>query len=196
LRPMRLSPALNICLFAAIVACGCRWSHQSYPSAYEGEVRFEHCYRLDEEYAQPQEVRHRCWYDWVHSYTYGQPRDRIDYATRRERALAQAQANGKNAPPASATVDPARARGPSSPTPTSAFAPPPRTVERDAAADAPASSAVAPDASNDALRRPAPGALCAGSCSAKWVECGQGCKVAACLTGCDSRYKSCMRGCF
>jgi hypothetical protein len=189
---MRPWPALNICLFATVVASGCRWSHQSYPSAYEGEVRFEHCYRLDEECTQPQEIRRQCWQDWIRSYTYGQSRDRIDYATTREQALARAQANGESAPPASTTVDPARTRGEASPAPTSAFAPPPRTLPQDAGADAPG----APAASNDALHRLAPGTLCASSCSARWLECGLGCKATDCQSTCDSRYKSCMRKCF
>jgi hypothetical protein len=186
---MRAGPALNICFFAAVAVCGCRWSGRSYPSAYEGEVRFEHCYRLDEEYVEPQEARRRCWRDWIRSYTYGQSRDRIDYATHRERALADALAHGENAPPASATVDPARARGQSSPAPTNAFAPPPPTVSLDAGTDAIAVPSEPP-------RRPAPGAACAASCGAAWAECGRGCKVTACQSSCDNRYKSCMRGCF
>jgi hypothetical protein len=193
---MRAWLPLNICLFAAVVATGCRWSQQSYPSAHEGEVRFEHCYRLDEEGTESQDVRCRCWREWVHAHTYGQSRDRIDYATRRERALAQAQANGENAPPASATVDPARAGAVSSPVPTSAFASPPRTVSPDAGTDTPASTVLALAASNDAPRRPVPGAVCAGSCGAKWLDCGQGCKAAGCQSSCDSSYRSCMRACF
>jgi hypothetical protein len=193
---MRRWPALNICFFAAIVAAGCRWSQQSYPSAYEGEVRFEHCYRLDEARTEFQEVRRRCWADWIHSFTYGQSRDRIDYATRRERALAQAQSNGESAPPASAAADPARTRGVSSPIPTSALAPPPPTVSQDAGTNAATSPALALTASNDGTRRAAPGALCAGSCGQGWIECGQGCKVVGCQSGCDNRYRNCMRACF
>jgi hypothetical protein len=194
---MRLRSPLNICFFVAIAAAGCKWSHQSYPSAYEGEVRFEHCYRLDEECTASPEQRRRCWRDWVRSYTYGQSRDRIDYATRRERALAQAQANGENAPPAIAAVDPARVRAAASPTPTSAFAPPPRTVSPDGGTDVPSLPVLALAASAEGVRRTSPGSLCAGSCGSAWLECGQGCnKTAACLARCDDHYRTCMRGCF
>jgi hypothetical protein len=194
---MRPPAALNICFFVTLLAPGCRWSGGSYPSAYEGEVRFEHCYRLDEQFAEAPEVRRRCWHDWIRSYTYGQSRDRVDYAVRRERALADAQANGTHAPPANTTVDPARVAGQGSPVPTSAFASPPPTLPHDAGTDdAALASAVALTAAPDPPEHSAPGAACARSCWSSWLQCGQRCKGNACQSSCNTRYRACMRRCF
>ena len=63
-------------------ACGA-----SYQAVYEGEVRFEHCYRLDEEPGIPPDQVRMCWKDWAQHYTFGQTRDRLEYALRRQREL-------------------------------------------------------------------------------------------------------------
>ena len=70
--------------FVAVSEAGCGASYQS---LYEGEVRFEHCYRLDEEQGMPPGQRRACWHDWSMHYTYGQTRDRLEYALRRQREL-------------------------------------------------------------------------------------------------------------
>ena len=57
-------------------------------SIYEGDVRFEHCYRLDLDLNIAPTHREACWKQWLTSYTYGQARDRIEYARRRVRAFA------------------------------------------------------------------------------------------------------------
>src|SRR5437660_2796963 len=63
----------------------------TYQSLYEGDVRFEHCYRLDEEKQVPVVEKQRCWHDWTQKQTYGQARERVDYALVREPALARTQ---------------------------------------------------------------------------------------------------------
>src|SRR5882724_8076406 len=68
-------------LLSAGGACG-----PSVQSIYEGNVRFEHCYRLDLEVDAAPTHREACWKEWLGMYTYGQPRDRIEYARRRARA--------------------------------------------------------------------------------------------------------------
>src|SRR5258708_27424562 len=95
----------------------------TYQSLYEGDVRFEHCYRLDEEKQVPVAEKQRCWHEWTQKHTYGQARDRVDYALGRERALGRTQASGESR----------TARGPGfpngvtrAPHPTSPFLPPPR----------------------------------------------------------------------
>jgi hypothetical protein len=50
---------------------------------YEGNIRFEHCYRLDFDENIAPTHRKACWEDWVLRYTQGQTRDRLDYARRR-----------------------------------------------------------------------------------------------------------------
>ena len=167
----------------------------TYQSVYEGDVRFEHCYRLDEERNVSIGNKRLCWHEWSQKYTYGQTRDRIEYALARERTLGQAQASGERSAPPGASA--ALANANASPQPTSAFAPPPPTMTRDAGSDAdhqPTVAALVPVA-NGPLPS-APGASCGGTCGKTWVQCGEQCKGATCQAGCDDRYKSCMRGCF
>jgi hypothetical protein len=80
----RWSGALGACwlALAACAACG-----PSFQAVYEGDVQFEHCYGLDMGTATP-EAKRSCWRTWVASYTYGQSRDRIDYAAKRLNQLA------------------------------------------------------------------------------------------------------------
>ena len=55
-------------------------------------MRFEHCNRLDlDEQATKSDCK-KCWTTWLTDYTYGQPRDRIDYARRRALALSNGEA--------------------------------------------------------------------------------------------------------
>ena len=92
-----------------------------YHSLYEADVRFEHCYRLDEEHSIPLERKRQCWSEWGQKYTYGQTRDRIEYAAARDRALTQAKAAGEVTAPHRASSS---SNAIACPMPTSAFAPP------------------------------------------------------------------------
>jgi hypothetical protein len=49
----------------------------------EGDLRFAHCDRLDLDPAVGPAYRLECWREWRESYTYGQTRDRVEYAQRR-----------------------------------------------------------------------------------------------------------------
>jgi hypothetical protein len=69
--------ALTI-LSLGLQACG-----PSVQFIYEGNIRFEHCYRLDFDENIAPTHRKACWEDWVLRYTQGQTRDRLDYARRR-----------------------------------------------------------------------------------------------------------------
>ena len=164
---MRLALVLNVCVLAsAACSVGCT---ASYRNAYDGDVRFEHCYRLDEEQNIAPDQKRGCWQKWNRESTFGQPRDRIEYALARERALTAGR------PQTGARHTAAGA----SPMPTSAFAPPPQTLARDAGVVA-----------------SAPGAYCGAGCGKDWIDCGQSCNGAACQSGCDERYRTCMRRCF
>jgi hypothetical protein len=162
----------------------------TYQSLYEGDARFEHCYRLDGEKQVPSQEKQRCWHDWSAKHTYGQSRDRIDYAINRERTLGQTQVSGETAQ--RGLVFPGGIIW--APQPMSAFAPPPQMMSRDAGAPdvergpTPASLADRP--------APPPGASCGGACSKVWSQCGETCKMNGCQTGCDDRYRVCMRTCF
>jgi len=164
-----------------------------YQTQYEGDVRFEHCYRLDDERQVPIAEKRQCWHDWIQRNTYGQTRDRVDYALGRERALGQAQALGeRTAPPGVMAPTVSNA----SPQPTNAFAPPPQTMARDAGADADRPATVASfTASTASALTTAPGATCGGACGKAWVQCSEHCKGNNCQA-CDERYRTCMRSCF
>src|SRR5258708_9862397 len=107
-----LVPGLGL-VVALFVGCSL-----TYQAVYEGDVRFEHCYRLDEERQIPIGDKRLCWHDWSQKYTYGQTRDRIEYALSRERTLGQAQASGERSAPPGASA--ALAKANVSPQPTSA----------------------------------------------------------------------------
>jgi hypothetical protein len=174
-------------------------------------VRFEHCYRVDEERQIPIADKRQCWREWAHRYSYGQSRDRIGYAMARERTLAEAQAAGAQSAPRGAAGMPPHPL----PQPTNAFAPPPPTLRpasaaEDGGATSESSGAAREVAAADAGIRAggalaaatsvavpdAPGASCAGACGNTWSSCKQQCKAAACRTECDEHYRGCMRACF
>ena len=188
--PRRRAPWISIATGGVLLALACGPSVQS---IYEGNVRFEHCYRLDLDLEIVPTHRRHCWEQWLESYRYGQPRDRVEYARRR----VQKFAGGDFERPtlrleASAHPD---VRTAVVPEPTSVRAPPPPL----ATGAAPASPiTVNPSPSAD----PAPGGECASECSRSRAECrgavcadatGAGAKV---CESCDSDYKTCMRRCF
>jgi len=177
-------------------ACG-----PSVQSIYEGNIRFEHCYRLDLDLNIAPTHREACWKQWLSSFTYGQPRDRIEYARRRTRAFA----NGDVTRPSLATGSEPRPQRREFylvvPQPTSAHAPPPPMATALGSAD------VGPPAADSAR---APGAACAANCTSSWQSCGAACgpgggassrdsaassSEAACKS-CEPDYKRCMKRCF
>jgi hypothetical protein len=188
-----------------------------YQSVYEGDVRFEHCYRVDEERNVAITEKLQCWRDWSQRFHYGQSRDRISYALGRERTLSQALAAGQRAAPHAAAepqhgalTQPKNLYVPTPPTLAPASleraSSDPRRTTRDASpsdagtAEPPASLA----ASNlvPAKTEPfptlsdAPGASCAGACVKTWGNCKQPCRAGACRTACDDQYRECMKACF
>ena len=183
-------------IVAGLTACaGLTGCSLTYQGAYEGDARFEHCYRLDEEKQVPPPEKQRCWRDWSQKHTYGQSRDRLEYAYSRERALSLAQPSGDGVSPRGLVFPNGIVWAPQ---PLNAFAPPPQLMTRDAgAADADRSAAVASfgERPGSALVA-APGANCGGACGKAWVQCGEVCKGNPCQSGCDDKYRVCMRSCF
>jgi hypothetical protein len=163
----------------ATVACG-----PSFQAVYECDVRFEHCYALDQGGGSV-DVKKQCWREWLRGYTYGQSGDRIEYAAARfselslDPMLPSVEVRDGGAPRRSA-----------SPVPTSAFAPPPNLVEHPGA-----------DASSDGgavvseLVQRAPGSECAEGCAGSWRTCHEACRGEAC-DGCDRAYRACVPACF
>src|SRR3954466_12347873 len=90
-------PAAALLLGPALTAsCG-----PSVQSIYEGDVRFEHCYRLDLELDVATTHRQACWTTWLDRYTYGQSRDR----------LPDPRPGGRGLPRGGGVPPPRRARG-------------------------------------------------------------------------------------
>jgi hypothetical protein len=173
--------ALGGALGGGLLACG-----PSFQAVYEGDVRFEHCYALDQSPASP-DAKKDCWRDWLHDYTYGQSRDRVEYAGSRYSELSL----DPTLPSEEKEVR--KPRIVAVPAPTSAFVPPPITAEHPTADPSPAVAPSGPP--KTAVTSHAPGEDCAEGCSEYWKTCKAGCKGATCET-CDKAYKLCVPGCF
>jgi hypothetical protein len=198
---------------ALVTACG-----PSFQVIYEGNARFEHCYALEENPQASMPAKAQCWRDWSERYTFGQTRDRINYATVRYVALSEAH----NAPTDEALMMAAPGETPrtstiTAPAPTNAFEPPPKILED---AGVPASSPAHPvstgspninanipmlpldagaAAANTELPPPLPQASCTDNCGTSFRNCNVNCSadagMAACKA-CTTAYRSCMRACF
>lgn len=174
------------------LACG-----PSFQAVYECDVRFEHCYALDQGSAS-NDVKKECWREWLHAYTYGQSRDRVEYAAQRFSELSI----GSTLPSIDVPEhDPDRAkRASAGPLPTSAFVPPPNVAERAPSAESSSPTAPAPPASaavssRTAAGEGAPGAACESRCLERWNGCKDGCKGPTC-EHCDRAYRACVPACF
>jgi hypothetical protein len=171
-RPILALAALLPPVIAGAAACG-----PSIQATYESDVRFEHCMALDSRADVKPTIRRACWVEWVEQYNFGQTRDRVDYAQRREKQLRTAsdfdEADW-------AVPDPTRVIA--APEPTSAFAPPPILA---------ASDAGAPDASAGA----GAGGTCVADCEQTSEACRAACKTAQCEKACTARYKRCAKRC-
>jgi hypothetical protein len=183
---------------AGALACG-----PSYQALYEGDSRFEHCYALEESGSANMQQKADCWTDWTHRYTYGQTRDRVEYAVARSRALSRAPV----APTDEAMMEAAPGEGRAvttiaAPAPTSAFAPPPTILAADAGAYGQtqalpgyADGGGAGGVTEESAPAP-PGSACGTACDAAWTKCHDGCGVGAKCDLCALGYKRCMKNCF
>lgn len=180
----------------AAVACG-----PSFQAIYEGNARFEHCYALEENPQVGMQAKAACWRDWSDHYTYGQTRDRIQYAIARYVALSQAP----NIPTDEALMMAAPGMTPrvssiSAPAPTNAFAPPPKVLSDAVDAGAPPKPGRLPEAAPEDAGPPAapvprpPGAPCLEDCEGAFRACEQACdRDAGCK--CDKAYRDCAKRC-
>lgn len=116
-----------------LVVCGAAflgtWVTGCGPSVqliHEGNLRFEHCYRLDLEPRISPTHRLTCWSEWTQYYSKDQTRDRVDYAKRRIEALRSGErvAQPLNLEDVDAGSLAVLAADPA-PSPTSVHAPPP-----------------------------------------------------------------------
>lgn len=177
---------VNTLLFTSFVVAvsGCGPSVQV---IHEGTVRFEHCYRLDLDPRIAPSHRHACWNAWLDRYSYGQPRDRIEYARRRVNSIE------RNEPPPGLDLEASSQQDlrlePEGPV--DAHAPPPR-VSR------PIDGVVSADqAPQRAFTEEAPGDTCGQACRRERLDCFEGCHPSESRPcPCEGRYRECMVACF
>lgn len=190
----RLRSALALGWLAAAAACG-----PSVQSIYEGNVHFEHCYRLELDLEIAATHRQACWQQWLSSYTYGQPQDRIEYARRRLRAFASGDMSRPAFDVTNIKSD-ARQFYLVVPAPTSVHASPPPMATL-VAPDA----GVAPPAVTASSAPERPGDVCTGGCRDTLDTCHSACSDGHGVTArpkndpckkCEPDYRSCMRRCF
>jgi hypothetical protein len=190
--------------WGATAGCG-----PSYQALYEGDAKFERCYALDEHPGRPMAEKATCWREWQDRHTFGQTRDRAQYAAARYRALSRMG----EIPTDEALMQAAPGEIPEdrnvrvAPVPTSIYAPPPRVLgEADGGMPAPQNpkaigdptlSVIAPVDAGAPAPTPAPpastappGRDCGDQCAESWRACAD--KADACEKG----YRKCMRVCF
>ncbi len=181
---MSVPPGLRPLAAAAIAAgsmCACGASLRG---LYESDVRFEHCMALDARADVKPTIRRACWDEWLSFYTFGQTRDRIDYAQIRQRQLGAASNfdEPETATPRVAAV---------TPDPTSLIAPPPMMmVATDAGAPDAAPVDVEAEKKSAALER------CTTECEQGFEACEKVCKATPpCERACTARKKRCAARC-
>ena len=172
----RLSvPAVLGCL--VLQGCG-----PSFEAIQEGDLRFAHCDRLDLDPHIAPSHRLHCWREWRRVYTYGQTRDRVEYAQRRIAEVV----SGDSDPPFELPNGSHTPNGAVPSTPNPVHSPPP---------------AVIPLAGTEAMtptadERGAFGPGCRSRCEAGRATCAPGCQTQP--TGCkdcDLAFQTCLGDC-
>ena len=179
---------------ALALALGCG---PSYTVVYEGDARFEHCYALEQTPTASIDQKALCWKVWTQRNTYGQTRDRVEYAASRYRLLTAVQLPTDEGMEQAAPGFVDTTTSLAAPTPTSAFAPPPVTsttaVQTWGAppvltTPAPTSTAAPPPATTAGPKPP--GAECLAACESTWQSCQDA------KPKCDRTYGTCVGTCF
>ena len=198
---LRVGPWSLLSGSAAIVATlwGCGPSVQS---IHEGNVRFEHCYRLDLDPNIAPTHRLTCWRQWTEAYAYGQTRDKIDYARRRARYLAAGTRTADKLDLSEKThTEPATESPAGAPAPTSAHAPPPPMATKpDPGTAARDGGKRISDSGPPAELPDPPFAGCLDSCRDVWRACQWPCAVRserpdASCSDCKPNYRACLKRC-
>jgi len=186
---MRRLVALLMLSLAGSGACGA-----SIQAVYEGDVRFEHCMALDSRPDVKPTIRRACWEEWQKFYTFGQTRDRVEFARIREKQLSTASDFDEGE-----WVSASARNSKAVPEPTSALAPPPMMLSTQDGGAPPADAGSAKVTEGGAEAMPGqspPSSDCEEECQEAWNVCKEQCKTPACEKGCIARYKRCMRKCF
>lgn len=165
---MRIPSGAVVLASLALVACG-----PSLKAAVESDMRFEHCYRIDEDPSTPLAHKRGCWKEWTARYSRGQARERISYAKERVKVLKGAVESAPPPPMAVSTQTAAAGPPPGDP-----YAPPPKIVPK---------TTEAIEASNQP---------CSEACSKAWTACAKVCTAElACIESCDEKFRLCAKAC-
>jgi hypothetical protein len=151
----------------------------SFEAIQEGDLRFAHCDRLDLDPHIAPSHRLHCWREWRRVYTYGQTRDRVDYAQRRIAEVV----SGDPDPPFELPTTPRTPDELATVKPTPVHSPPP---------------AVVPMTSVESLAHDSDGVspVCRSRCEAGHASCGPGCESQP--TGCkdcETSLEICLSNC-
>ncbi len=134
---------------------------------YEGNVRFEHCYRLDLDPTIAPSHRKACWKDYLDRHTYAQSGDRLGYARQRLNELETDQKSMLTLEFDAGSVGAPRAD--TVPMPSSIHAaPPPKAPELPA-----------PPPSQAAAKKSEPPieSECSDACEGRWNSCSSSCET-------------------
>lgn len=146
-------------------------------SVVESDMRFEHCYRIDEDRSAPLSEKRACWREWTGRYAKGQDRSRVRYAHDRMIVLDDA-ARGYSMLPAAGPGDTTEGPAPASP-----YEVPPSVAPKGSGP----SDTILPRRSIEA---------CTDSCTRAWRTCAGECTGAdACGGFCEDRYRGCLKAC-
>ncbi len=179
--------SLGVVAFGFLAAGWALGCGPSMRTLVESDMRFERCYRIDDDSASPLEDKRRCWREWTARYTKGQERSRVAYAEERLRLLdgvpTGATATGPG--PTTAVV--------ACPSPASPYAPPPPIARPSAVPSAGSSGeSQSVNATTSAASAPACGQTCTDAWRGCIVPCGS---ATGCVVECDVRFKDCMKSC-
>ncbi|GAC1352291.1 MAG: hypothetical protein NVSMB1_13710 [Polyangiales bacterium] len=154
----------------------------------EGDMRFEHCYRIDEDERTAVADKKTCWDDWTVNHTSGQDPSRVKYANDRLHAIdASTRAPALPSPGGSASTNIAAMIG--APLPASIYHAPPSIAAKvkKPFAEEPSTTAGIP----------ANWLVCGDACAKSFHTCSPPCAGALpCMKACDAHFQACMRTCF
>lgn len=203
-RPSRGAPRIAglLLIAGALGVAGCG---PSFEAIQEGDLRFAHCDRLDLDPNISPSHRLHCWREWRRVYTYGQTRDRVEYAQRRIAEVVSGDTGPAFDLP-TGSGRPSSTNQPSAPNPV--HSPPPAVVPvngngsgiGNGASGGNGSGATSGSSSESALARDAPagtfGMSCRSRCEQARAGCTPGCETQprGCQE-CESTLESCLSSC-
>lgn len=155
-------------------------------SVVEGDMRFEHCYRIDDDPSTPLPGKRACWADWTKNYTKGQDRSRIKYARERIHVLDDVASGTLAVAPVGTPIGADSAAA--CPPPSSPYVPPPSLA-----------ASASPKTNGEVSAVNVPSAkwqACSEGCTKTWRGCVSPCNATTpCLSECDTAFHGCMKTC-